>query len=102
MWKDVAYLPEETQTTNEIGDLITVSVYTKEIYCDKQSVRSTEFYQAHAVGKKVEIVLVAKLVDFNEEDSIKFEDQVYNIFRTYPKGDDIELVLTRGVNNASA
>lgn len=91
-WRDSGYLCQETITYDKfnrpkIG-------YTETfVYCNKKSVRQSEFYQAQAQGLKPELVVEVK--QFDNETHFRFNEKLYRIIRSYTKSDEIiELVLT--------
>ena len=107
MWNDVCYLGKRIKETDYIGDLIETIIYENEVYCNEKSIKSSEFYQAQAVGMKPEVTLELMLADYNKEKYVKYDDgfgeEEYTVLRTYKKSSDrIELTLVRGVNNASS
>jgi len=72
----------------------------KRIYCNKKSVRQSEFYQAGAQGKKPEIMLEVRTANYHDEEFIEFRDVRYHIDRTYTPDKDpdkTELILSRQV-----
>ena len=86
-------------TENEIGDVIDKTI-EKELIAELKSVRSSEFYQAAAVGFKPEIVFVIWKFDYEKEKKIIYQNIEYNIIRTYERIDEkIELTCTSQINN---
>lgn len=107
MWNDICLLGETREITNEIGDLVETIVYEDEVYCNEKSIRASEFYQAQAVGMKPELTLELMIVDYNKQKYIKYDDgygeEEYTVLRTYKvSSEKIQLILTRGVNNANS
>lgn len=103
LWSDECFLGAYSDTTNDYGDPVKAIVYSPEsIFCNEKSVKYSEFYQAQAVGMKPEIVLEVKIVDYNKENYVKYEDEEYTVLRTYKtSSENIELTLKRGVNNGT-
>ena len=103
MWCNVCYLGALADTVNDIGDYEKTLTYNTEIFCNEKSVKYNEFYQAQAIGMKPEIVLEIKQADYNKEKFVKYEDEEYTVLRFYKtSSENIELTLTRGVNNGNA
>ena len=65
MWNDVCYLGKRIKETDDIGDLIETIIYENEVYCNEKSIKSSEFYQAQAVGMKPEVNMMMDLVKKN-------------------------------------
>lgn len=85
--------------TDDIGDKIEKIVYDDEIFCNEKSVKSSEFYQAQAVGLRPEIVLEVWSEEYNKEKYVKYENEEYEVLRTYrTSSEKIELTLTRGID----
>ena len=103
MWCNVCCLGALADTVNDIGDYEKTLTYNTEIFCNEKSVKYNEFYQAQAIGMKPEIVLEIKQADYNKEKFVKYEDEEYTVLRFYKtSSENIELTLTRGVNNGNA
>lgn len=71
-----------------------------ELYCDVESVKRSEFYEARNHGLKPEWVLVlSDYADYDGQTVCKFEGAYYNIIRTYTRNDHaIELTIERANN----
>lgn len=103
MWSDVCKLGTLKTIENDIGDIVNSIKYGEDIFCNEKSVRYSEFYQAQAVGMKPELVLEIKQVDYNKENYVKYDEEVYRVLRTYKtSSENIELTLIRGVEDASS
>ena len=59
-----------------------------------------EFAAASQMGLKPEIMVEIWGFEYNGEENLKLGDKLYSIYRTYQKGDKLELYLTQrsGVN----
>ena len=98
MWREVGYLCQKSETFDKFNRP-KISYIETLVYCNKKSVRQSEFYQAQAQGLKPELVIEVKT--YNGEDHFKFEGKLYRILRTYTKnGEVIELVLTSLITEA--
>ena len=96
--RDVLSLITYTTTENAIGDIIETPVLTQ-VFCNKKSVRQSEFYQAMANGLRPEAMFEIRLIDYSNQDKLSFEGVTYEILRTYDRdGEMIELVCNRLVN----
>ena len=68
----------------------------REIFADKKSVRSSEFYQAQSQGFKLDIMFNIKPYEYENEEYLIFENQKYKIERTYEKdSENLEIVCSK-------
>lgn len=100
-WRDVLYLLTVDYIKNDMGDLIEVTD-ERLVYCNKQSIRQSEFYQAQASGLKPELAFEIRSVEYENEKLLNFDDKEYRVMRTYDKGEFIELICQGVVNNGNA
>ena len=70
------------------------------VYGTIKSVSQREFAAASQMGLKPELVIEIWSFEYNGEEEVKLRDKLYAIYRTYQKGDRLELYLTQrsGVN----
>lgn len=95
MWRDIAELVMLVDVPDGVGGY-TTSEIARTVFCNKKSVKSMEFYQAHAVGLKPELNLVVRSVDYNDESRVRYEGKMYDILRTYSKnGEMVELTCAK-------
>ena len=101
MWNDVCELAILKIETNENG--VEEKTFTKnEVYCNEKSVSCNEFYKSSQAGNIIKYVLEIKQVDYNKEQYVFYDGELYKIERTYKTNkEDIELHLTlnKGVVN---
>lgn len=95
-FKDIGYLMKEN-TTFDTKNRPKVSYDEIMFFCNKKSIRQSEFYQSQAAGYKPEIMLETKFVDLHEVNHVKYDGVIYKIQRKYQKEDLIELVLSSTV-----
>jgi head-tail adaptor len=95
-WSDVIELGTLTEVT-EYGETIVSYVY-REVFADKKSVRSKEFYESRLLGLKPELMFEVRTSEYNEEPKLKFNSKVYDIIRTYEKGEFTELICSAVFN----
>lgn len=97
---DILILIQQTQGVDEYGDPA-ITENRRTVFCRKASIGQAEFYQAHATGLKPELKLVlADYLDYNDEQLVEYNGQVYRVLRTYRTGMELELVVYREVNPA--
>lgn len=103
MYNDVIYLITEGQTTiNSAGDPVSAST-EKAVFAEIKSIGMNEFYQAQASGLKPEVkFVIADYYDYGNEKKLKYNNEIYNILRTYRNGIQLEITAYRGVNNGSS
>jgi SPP1 family predicted phage head-tail adaptor len=95
MWRDICELLAITSSPDGYGGF-TDTETAKTVFCDRKSIKATEFYQAHATGLKPEITLVIRAVDYADETKVRFGEKVYDVLRTYSKnGELIELTCAK-------
>lgn len=95
MWGDVLNLISIDSAVNSLGD-ITETPTSRQVFCNKKSIRQSEFYQAQASGLKPEIMFEIRAIDYADEKKLSFESLEYNIIRTYSKnGETLELICNR-------
>lgn len=93
---------------NDVIELISTYLYVdengfeiqaerkREIFADKKSVRSSEFYQAQSQGFKLGIMFNIKPYEYDNEEYLIFENQKYKIERTYEKdSENLEIVCSK-------
>jgi len=97
MFRDVIELITATTTQNTIGDNIDTKTYSQR-FANKKSVRQSEFYQAMNNGLKPSLMFEIRSIDYNNEESLRYNSKEYTIIRTYDKGEVIELTC-EGLNN---
>ena len=99
MWRDVVKLITLTITKDAIGQEVITETYT-EAFAEKNGIQRTEFFTAGQTGIKPALMFKIREIDYNGEESLEFEGVTYKIYRTYPKGEMIELYceFRSGVN----
>jgi hypothetical protein len=98
MWRDIATLIQVSFNQNEYGDPFEVTG-TTQVFVNKKSVRQSEFYQAHAVAFRPELMLEVRVVDYQGQQQVVFEGKTYHIIRTHSNNGEVtELVCQSLVN----
>ena len=68
----------------------------REVFAALRSVGRTEFYQAHAVDYRPELIFVlADYLDYGDESLVKHNGTLYRVLRTYRTGKELEIVVER-------
>ena len=95
---EILILIQQIQGVDEYGDP-SVTEVRRSVFCRQASIGQREFYQAHAVGLKPELRLVlSDYLDYNNEQLVEYDGQIYRVLRTYRTGQELELVVYREVN----
>lgn len=64
------------------------------VFATVESVSMAEFYQASLQGLKPDFKLVVWLTEYNGEELVKYQDKIYDVYRTYRRTDGrIELYV---------
>ena len=97
MWRDVIELGQYTETTVN-GEIVRTPTYTS-VYAMKKGVWSKEFYNAHNVGLKPEIVFRIRSADYSNHDVVRYGGVVYSIIRAeqLKSGEFTELFVSSSV-----
>ncbi len=91
----ICYLQTNTIVKDAVGNQIYTPV-NRLVYCAELSIGSQEFYNAGQQKIKSEILLVVDLEEYDNELTVKYNDIVYSIYRTYPRPDGfIELYCNK-------
>jgi SPP1 family predicted phage head-tail adaptor len=65
------------------------------VLANKLPVRSAEFYQASQAGYSIQQTFEINSIEYEGQEDLRFENNVYKIRRTYEKDDFIELSCER-------
>lgn len=109
------FLGKEVLLNNEFGEKEkTISFSDTSLFCEEKSVKYNEFYQGMQSGLKPEKIIKMNKYEYYSymQDTIKKYAKVrhyisnklidYTVLREYEvDSDDIELTLTRGIENVS-
>ena len=87
-------LIETTYTQDDLGQWIETSTENT-VFAYISSVSMDEFYQAGLQGMKPEYRFLIWATEYNGEETLKYNEAVYAIYRTYLRDDGrIELYVT--------
>lgn len=110
------FLGKEVLVENEFGEKSKEIVFSDaSLFCQEKSVKHTEFYQAMQTGLKAEKIVSVNRYEYHAfmrkaikrfarvVDIYTLENEDYTIVREFEKdSDQIELTLTRGLENVNA
>lgn len=91
-------IPDEE--VDEYGNLLQPQTTDTDVYAEVLSVGYKEFYEAAASGYKPEIKFkIADCSDYNGEQQIVYDGEVYDVIRTYraPRSYELEITCAKGV-----
>lgn len=88
MLNDILYFPVVTKVEDELGQVEYIRDYTRQVFCAKKSVPQSEFFQAGMSGIKASCVLIVNRFDYLNEETVKYNDKIYSIYRIYDRPDE--------------
>lgn len=95
MQNDVISLVSKAITYDEHGYAV-VTRTEREVFAEVKSVGMREKYEALQAGLNPELTFVlADYYDYELEDEVIYEGQLYRVLRTYRDGLRLEIVVTR-------
>lgn len=101
-WSDVIYFDgPPTFIENAMGDTIEVPGDPVMVYANKKSVRQSEYYQAQSNGVMPELTFEVRIMEYNSQTFLTYNDKRYRVIRTFEKGEDVELICEGAVHNAT-
>ncbi len=89
-FKDVVSLVSVTTTYDELMQPIETRT-ERDVFANKRSVSQSEFFNAGQSGLKPQYVFDIRLIEYNSETELVYNGKTYTIYRTYEKGENIEL-----------
>ena len=92
-YTDVIYLIDKIQEEDDIGNSISSFETSKKSYAKKQSVRTSEFYNAVEAGFNPSIEFAIKKLNYNEEKELDYNGVRYSIIRTADPKNKFDIVL---------
>ena len=94
--RDVLTLVKQTITTDTLGNEV-VTPSCRDVYCDVRSISQSEFFAAADTELNPEYQFTIFFGDYDGENTIKYHNSRYSVYRTYRTGDDLELYVERKV-----
>lgn len=90
LFKDVIQLVTVTIELDALRQEIEVPS-EREVFANKRSVSQSEFFNAGQSGLKPQYLFEIRLSEYAGEDQLIFNGTLYSIYRTYEKGENVEL-----------
>lgn len=94
-WSDVLQLIPLEKGVDEDGYDAIVPGEPRKVYANKKSVRSQEFHMAKQQGVTLSYMFEVRSMEYKGEESLKYEEKDHVVYRTYEKGEFIELICHR-------
>lgn len=95
MFSEVLELVELIPNIDENGFEVNTETKT-EVFANKKSIRSNEFYEAQKLGYKLSVMFVIKPYEYNNQEYIYYENQKYKIERIYEKDtENLEIICSK-------
>jgi SPP1 family predicted phage head-tail adaptor len=92
LFRDVVDLVAITEGKDADGFPTDVETVRNNIFANKKSVRSSEFYQASQQGIRLSLMFEIRSIEYQDEKELRFEGKDFEIIRTYDRGEITELV----------
>lgn len=92
-YSEIIYFISQNQEKDEIGNVSFSSSTSRKCYAKKQSVKTSEYYNAVSVGLNPSIEFVVKKRNYCGETEIKWNDEIYSIVRTVDPKNKYDIVL---------
>lgn len=99
-WVDVLGLVDVEQGTDDQGFPAEVKT-EREVFANKKSVRSSEFYQSRQAGYTVDVMFDIRSIEYKGEVELKHKSRNHDIIRVYDKGEHTELMCQRRDDDGS-
>lgn len=100
MHNDIIELGRGEITENAAADQ-NLEYTFREVFAEVRSVSQNEFYTAAQSGfKPVYRFILADYYDYEGEEIVRYQDELYNIVRTFRNGVELELTVERRIGDA--
>ncbi|MDM5333432.1 phage head closure protein [Ureibacillus composti] len=90
LFKEVVKLISTSFTVDELFQEVEAKT-EREVFADKRSASQSEFFNAGQIGLKPQYVFTIRLSEYADETELVYNGKTYSIYRTYEKGENIEL-----------
>ncbi len=71
----------------------------RQVFAEVKSINANEFFSANTNGLQAQYCFKVFVYDYQNEKEIEFNNEVYSVYRTYEKGDYIDLYVESRVAN---
>lgn len=95
---DIAYLIREELNGRDGNGNAVINRIPRRVYCQVDSITRAEFYAAGTDDIKPEFELsISNLADYQGEKLVRFHNDLYDVIRSYWRGDKVTLVVAAHV-----
>jgi SPP1 family predicted phage head-tail adaptor len=93
------YLITHNKSIDNSGDKVKTPAGERKVLSNKLSIGQKEFYEAHTSGLKPELKFEVRKFEYNDEDTLKFNNITYSIIRTFEnlKKGTVELTCSKPI-----
>jgi len=92
-YNEIIYLLKLVKTEDEIGNIIKSSETSTKCYAKKQSVKTSEYYNAVEVGLSPTCEFVIKKLNYKGEEELEWNNERYQVIRTIDPKNKFDIVL---------
>ena len=92
-YSEIIYLLTNSIGEDDIGNNVSSLTSSKKCYAKTQSVRTNEYYSAVEAGLTPSMEFVIKKLNYNGEQEIKWNDEVYKVIRVVEPKNKFDIVL---------
>ena len=98
-WSDVLYLVSLDKGIDDDGFEVILPGEPRKIYANKKSVRSQEFHMAKQQGITLSYMFEIRTNEYKGEETLIHNGNEQTVYRSYEKGEFIELICHRKDND---
>lgn len=91
MKNDFLDIVQKTYVQNEYGVSKKTEKIVKDIPCEIKSATANEWFEGGRMGLNPDYTFIISRLDYNNETTVIYNNVRYAVYRTYVRGDDIEL-----------
>lgn len=95
MKNDFLSLVTKTFTKDEYGVSTPTEVIIPDIPCEVKSATAAEWFEGGRQGLNPDKTFIIRQLEYNYQETVIYDSIRYAVYRTYLKGDDIELHCQR-------
>ncbi len=92
-YTEIIYLITKQLEQDEIGNFMSSGDNKQKCFAKKQSVKTSEFYNATVNGYKPSIEFVIKRKNYENQELLSWNDELYQIIRTIDPKNKFDIVL---------
>ncbi|MFB4258973.1 hypothetical protein ACE106_07405 [Shouchella clausii] len=94
-WSDVVYLAHQGKGRDKDGFPDNSEGEPRQVFANKKSVRSQEFYLAKQNGYELTHMFEVRSVEYEGEEVLYYHENRNLVLRTYEKGEFVELICMK-------